>query len=100
MSAKTSSVVACLNPNTGRSMNIDKRIYDLFSKAIFHALKKGGPLTYTEMANGVKACFKDQNTTFAGSVEWYTVSVKNDLHARGVIEVYTEKGKKLHRIKK
>ena len=95
-----SSKVECLNPNTGRKMNIDKSTYDLFSKAIYHTLKEEGALTYTEMVEGVKDCFKQQKTKFDGSVSWYAVSVKHDMHARGVIEVFTEKGKKLHRLKK
>jgi hypothetical protein len=44
--------------------------------------------------------FKKQKTKFEGSVGWYTVSVKHDMHAKGMIEVFTEKGKKLHRLKK
>jgi hypothetical protein len=34
-----------------------------------------------------------------GAVEWYVITVKNDMHARGVIDIYMEKGKKLQRIK-
>jgi len=92
--------VECLNPNTGGKMNIDKKIYDLFSKAIYHTLKKNQPLTYTEMVEGVNDCFRQQKIKFDGSVSWYAVTVKHDMEARGVIEVVTEKGKKLHRIKK
>jgi len=95
-----SSKVECLNPATGRKMNIEKSTYDLFSKAIYHTLKKEGAITFTKMVEGVYDCFKQQKTVFDGSVEWYTVSVKNDLQAGGVIEVFTKKGKKLHRIKK
>lgn len=95
-----SSKVECLNPNSGRKMNIEKSTYDLFSKAIYHTLKKEGAITFTQIVEGVYDCFKQQNTAFGGSVEWYTVTVKNDLQARGVIDVFTEKGKKLHRIKK
>ena len=41
MATKTApQKVECLNPNTGGRMNIDKKIYDLFSKAIYHTLKK------------------------------------------------------------
>ena len=92
--------VECRNLNTGGKMNIAKGIYDLFSKAIYHTLKKDGPLTYTQMTAGVYGCFKKQNTTFDGSVGWYAVTVKNEMEASGVIEVFTEKGKKLHRLKK
>ena len=41
------------NPNTGRTMNIDKSVYDLFSKAIYHTLKKNKALTFTEIVEGV-----------------------------------------------
>ena len=95
-----SSKVECLNPNTGRRMNIEKRTYDLFSKAIYHTLKKDGAITFTQIVEGVYDCFKQQKTKFEGTVEWYAITVKNDMHARGVIEVFTEKGKKLHRLKK
>ena len=100
MATKTSQKVECLNPNTGGSMKIDKEIYDLFSKAIYHTLKKNQPLTYSEIVDGINDCFKQQKTKFDGSVGWYAVTVKNDMHARGVIEVFMEKGRKLHRIKK
>src|SRR4051794_12842121 len=96
----TSQKVACLNPNTGGSINIDKSTYDLFSKAIYHTLKKNKALTYTEMVQGIKDCFKQQKTKFDGSVSWYAVTIKNDMHARGVIEVFEQKGKKFHQLKK
>lgn len=95
-----SEKVECLNPNTGGKINIDKDTYDLFSKAIYHTLKKGKALTYTEVVDGIKDCFKQQKTKFKGSVSWYAVTIKHDMHARGIIEVFTEKGKKLHRVKK
>lgn len=90
----------CLNPNTGGRMNIDSETYDLFSKAIYHELKKNSPLTYTQIVEGIHDCFRQQKTKFNGSVEWYAVTVKHDMHARGIIEVYTEKGRKLHRLAK
>lgn len=92
--------VECLNPNTGGTMNIDKKTYDLFAKAIYHTLKKSQPLTYSQIVEGIYDCFKQQKTKFDGSVEWYAVTVKHDMHARGVIEVFSEKGKKLHRLSK
>ena len=101
MPAKTvPQKVECLNPNSGGRMNIDKKTYDLFSKAIYHTLKKNQPLTYSQVVEGIYDCFRNQKTKFDGSVEWYAVTVKNDMHARGVIEVFLEKGRKLHRIKK
>ena len=93
--AKTAKV-ECLNPNTGGRLNIDKEVHDLFSKAIYHTVKTGKAITYSQIVEGVKDCFKKQKTKFDGSVEWYTVTVKHDMHARGILKVYTEKGHKLH----
>lgn len=89
-----------INPNTGRRMNVDKSTYDIISKAIYHVLKKEGAVTFTQLQEGVEECLKEQKTKFDGNVGWYTVSIKHDMHARGVIDVFTEKGKKLHRLKK
>ena len=101
MATQTSSQkTECLNPNTGGRMNIDKDTYTLFSKAIYHTLQKGKALTFTQMVEGVDDCFKKQKTRFDGSVSWYAVTVKNDMEARDLIEVFTEKGKKLHKLKK
>lgn len=91
--------VECLNPNTGGRMNIDKNIYELFSKAIYHVLKANKALTFSQIADGVHECFEQQKTKFDGSVGWYTVSVKNDMEARGIIEAFTENGRKLNRLK-
>ena len=100
MATKTSQKVECLNPNTGGSMKIDKEIYDLISKAIYHTLKEKKAVTFNEMVEGIEDCFKKQKTKFEKSVGWYAVTVKHDMHSRGVIEVYNEKGKKMHRLKK
>jgi hypothetical protein len=101
MAALTESTkVECLNPNTGRRMNIDKPTYDLFSKAIYHTLKKEGAISFTALVEGIEDCFQQQKTKFDGAVGWYAVTVKHDMQARGVIDVFTEKGKKLHRLKK
>jgi hypothetical protein len=70
-----SSKVECLNSNKGRRMNIEKASMIYFSTVIYHNLKG------------------------KGAVEWYVITVKNDMHARGVIDIYMEKGKKLQRIK-
>ncbi|QEC57072.1 DUF6958 family protein [Flavisolibacter ginsenosidimutans] len=90
----------CLNPNTGGRMNIDKDIYDLFSKAICHTLNKEGAATFTQLVEGVENFFKKQKTKFDGSIGWYAVTVKNDMQARHIIEVVKEKGKTLNRLSK
>ena len=100
MSAKSAEKVECHNPNTGGKMNIDAKVYDLFSKAIYHTLKENKhAITYTDIVSGIKKCFKEKETVFKGSTGWYAVTVKNDMEAKGVIETFTEKGKKLHKLK-
>jgi len=100
MPARSIGKIECLNPNTGGKMNIDTTVYGLFSRAIYHTLKKSKQgVSYTDIVSGVKQCFKEERTTFQGSVEWYAVTVKNDMVAKGVIETFMEKGKKLHRLK-
>ena len=101
MPTKRSNKVECLNPNTGRRMNIDADTYELFSKAIYQTLKKEKRgISYTDIVDGVKKYFKEQKTSFNGSIEWYAVTVKHDMEATGVIESFIEKGKKLHRLKR
>ena len=93
--------VECTNPNTGGKMKIDATIYDHFSKAIYHTLKQSKkPLTYTEIVNGIKRCFKETETAFKGSVAWYAVTVKHDMVANNIIETWMEKGTRLHRLRK
>jgi hypothetical protein len=100
MATRSLEKVECLNPNTGGSMKIDKQIYDLISKAIYHTLKAKKAVTFSEMVEGIEDCFKKQKTKFDKSVGWYAVTIKHDMQSRGVIEVYMEKGKKMHRLKK
>lgn len=99
MPTKPAEKIECRNPNTGGRMNIDAKVYDIFSKAIYHVLKQNKQgITYTEIVNGIKKCFKEQRTVFRGSVEWYAVTVKHDMVANGIIEIFMDKSKKLHRL--
>lgn len=100
MPAKISEKIECLNPHTGRSMKIDAETYDLFSKTIYHTLKGKKGTSYTGIVDGIKKCFREKKITFKGSLEWYAITVKNDMEANAVIETFTEKGKKLNRLKK
>ena len=97
----TETKQSILNPKSGRKMNIDAKTHEIFSKAIYHTLKQAKTgISYTDMVKGVKKCFKENKTKFSGSLEWYAVTVKNDMEANGVIETYLEKGIKLNRLKK
>ena len=90
--------VACINPHSGREMNIDKDIYDLFTKAIKAALKNKNALTFTELTEAIKANLASSKIKFDRSVDWYAVTIKNDMDARGRLKVYTENGRKLHKL--
>ena len=94
-----SQKVECLNPNTGGRINIDKTTHDLFSKAIRQSFKKDEALTFTQIVERVHDYLKRHKITFDGSVDWYAISVKHDMHARGLLEVFVEKGRKLHRLR-
>jgi hypothetical protein len=91
--------VACLNPHSGREMNIDKDIYDLFVKVIKSALKNKKALTFTELTQAIKSNLSSNKIKFDRSIDWYAVTIKNDMDAREQLKVYMEKGKKLHALK-
>lgn len=93
------SKVECLNPNTGARMNIDAEIYALFVRAIQEALQGGKAITYSAMVEGIKAYLIRSKSNFGGSVGWYAVTVKNDMEVRRQLEVFIEKGRKLHKLK-
>ncbi len=89
-----------VNPRSGRSINIDQDVYDVISKAIFHELKKNRQMTWTELAKGVQTCIETQKIPFKGSVEWYAVSVRNDMESKGLIRKFRDKGRMLNELTK
>ena len=97
---KTINKIECTNPQTGSKFKIDADIWTLFNRAITEVLSGGKALTYTEITAGVKKFITKNKIPFKKSISWYAVSVKLDMETRGMIEAYTEKGKKLHRMKK
>ena len=81
-------------------MQINAETWELFNNAIKHSLKGGKALTYTEMVEGIREYLRKNKINFPQSVEWYAVTVKHDLHVRGILKVFTEKGRKLHMLNK
>lgn len=96
INATTAEKVVCLNPNSDRKINISKQKYDLFATAIRHALSGRKKLTYTQLVEGVHRYLNDKKLSFDGSIEWYAVTVKRDMEAKGIIHCLAEKGKKLN----
>jgi hypothetical protein len=44
-------------------MNVDAGTYDIFSRAIYHTLKKENKgISYIDIVNGIKKCFKEAKT--------------------------------------
>lgn len=100
MAATSLAKQECLNPRSGRAMMIDSDIYELFSKAIKEILQAKKQLSFSELVDHVHAHFQKKKIKFDRSVDWYAISVKNDLEARGIITTFTEKGKKFNRLSK
>ena len=77
---------------------ISKRKYDAYKKAILKVVPKAPDgITFKELPQAVKRVLPK---SIEGSVSWYTVCVKLDLEARGLIErVPGAKPQKLRRIR-
>ncbi len=95
---KTTKAVA-IHPRSGREMKIDESIYKPFKNAIIQSLKKSKGKTYTELNDDVTKIIHKKLPGFKKSISWYTISVRLDLETRGIVETFTEKGKKLNRLK-
>lgn len=88
------------HPRTGSGFRIDSAVYEPFRKAILQSLNGSKGKTFTELSADVSAGIRKSLPGFTGSVSWYTISVRLDLETRGEVETFTEKGKKLNRLRK
>ena len=71
-----------LHPQNKQGVNIDKGKYEAIKGAILEAVGEKEGITFDELTASVGEKLPD----FDGSISWYTVSVKLDLEARGMIE--------------
>lgn len=97
--AKATKSVAT-HPRTGREMKMDAAIYEPVRAAIIQSLKGSKGKTFTELADDVVKTIRKKLPAFKGSIPWYTISIRLDLETRGIVETFTEKGKKLNRLAK
>jgi hypothetical protein len=97
MAKGTRTVVT--HPRTGTERKFDSAIYEPVKAAILQSLKGSKGKTFTELTDDVVKIMKKKLPSFKGSVPWYTISVRLDLETRGIVETFTEKGKKLNRLK-
>jgi len=99
MTTKSVSKKITVTYYTGSEKKLDAAIYVPFKSAIIQSLRKSKGKTYTEITDDVVQIIRKKIRAFKGSVPWYTVSVLHDLQARGIVESFVEKGKKLNRLK-
>ncbi len=88
------------HPRTGNRLRIEEAIYIPFKAAILQSLKGSEGKTFTELTADVTKSIRKKLPSFKKSIPWYTISVRLDLETRGLVETFTEKGKKLNRLKK
>ncbi|MBI3138167.1 MAG: hypothetical protein HYZ15_06255 [Sphingobacteriales bacterium] len=88
------------HPRTGSRLRIEAAVYAPFKAAILQSLKGSQGKTFTELAADVTKNIRKKLPSFKKSIPWYTISVRLDLETRGLVETFTEKGKKLNRLKK
>jgi hypothetical protein len=88
------------HPRTGTGRKFDSAIYEPVKAAILQSLKGSKGKTFTELADDVVKIIRKKTPDFKRSIPWYTISIRLDLETRGIMETFTEKGKKLNRLKK
>lgn len=100
MAVKPKQTVVLTHPRTGTQFAIEAAIYNPVKAAILQCLKGSKGKTFTELTDEVVTIVKKKVPAFKGSIPWYTISIRLDLETKGVVETFTEKGKKLNRLKK
>ena len=88
------------HPRTGIERKFESVIYDPVKAAILQSLEGTKGKTFTRLTADVVKIIRKKLPGFKGSIPWYTISIRLDLEAKGVVETFTEKGKKLNRLKK
>jgi hypothetical protein len=96
--AKTKKKTTTTHPRTGSQFNMDSAIYEPFKAAILQSLKGSRGKTFTELTDDVVKVIRKKLPGFKKSIPWYTISIRLDLETRGIVETFTEGGKKLNRL--
>ena len=87
------------HPVTGTERKFDTAIYEPVKSAILQSLKGSKGKTFTELTDDVVKTIRKKMPGFKGSVPWYTISIRLDLETKGIVETFTQKGKKLNRLR-
>ena len=88
------------HPRTGTELKFDSAIYEPIKAAVLQSLKGSKGKTWTELSDDVVKIIRKKMPGFKRSIPWYTISIRLDLETRGIVETFTEKGKKLSRLSK
>jgi hypothetical protein len=88
------------HPVTGTERKIDAAIYEPVKAAIVQSLKGSKGKTFTALTDDVVKIISKKIPGFKGSIPWYTISIRLDLESKGIVETFTEKGKRLNRLVK
>ncbi|MGY6647604.1 DUF6958 family protein [Wenyingzhuangia sp. IMCC45574] len=75
--------ILTLHPQGKKGVNILKSKYDTIKDFILLTVKENETITFKELNN---LAVLELSNSFDGKVNWYVVSVKLDLEARGIIE--------------
>ncbi len=75
--------ILTLHPAGKQGVNIDRRKYEQIKAAILSAIGEAGRLPFAQLSQAVS---EHLDAPFEGSIPWYTISVKLDLEARGLVE--------------
>lgn len=98
MAKATSAKTNTTHPRTGTGMQIDSAIYKPVKAAILQCLKGSPGKTFTELTDGVVSIIRKKMPDFKKSIPWYTITIRLDLETKGIVETFTQKGKKLNRL--
>lgn len=96
---KAAKKTVVTHPVTGTEMKFDSTIYEPVKAAILQSLKGSPGKTFTEVTVDVVKIIRKKMPGFKRSIPWYTISIRLDLETRGIVETFTEKGRKLNRLK-
>jgi hypothetical protein len=95
--------VTLTHPRTGTRFNIDSQIYKAVKAAILQSLKGSRGKTFTELADDVVKIIKKKIPAPAAigikkSIAWYAIYIRLHLETEGIVETFTQKGRKLNRL--
>jgi hypothetical protein len=97
--AKSEDRIQLIHPEGKNAPSISVEIYQIIETAIKQVLAGDKLMPFATLTQGVRNHITRNKIDFPGSVDWYTISVKNHLESTGIVHTVVEKGRKMHRLK-